>query len=121
MPIVIATKFNPKRLETAIQRKGFTAADLAFEMRRTSKLKTTESQVYKWIRGDHQPAGEAVFIAARVLEVTVESFYEADSTEEDEGRALLRDLRLLPRGEEMPDLLRRRIERFITPRSEVGS
>lgn len=72
--------FNPKRLERAMQAKSLTAADMAYEMRRLSggRLKTTESQVYKWLRGDHVPAGRAVAIAARVTEVSSDDLFEHD-------------------------------------------
>jgi transcriptional regulator with XRE-family HTH domain len=89
----MAPRFNGRRFERAIHAKGLTAADVAYEIRRTShdRLKTTERQIYKWIKGDHQPSGEAVVAAARVLDVTVESLYEADGDEEEDA-ALLRDL-----------------------------
>lgn len=105
-------RFNGKRLDRAMQRKGFTAADLAYEIRRVSpdRLKTTERQVYKWIREDHQPSGEAVVAASRVLDVTVESLYQGD---DDEEEALLRDLQQLPLD------LRRRIERELYDRRQV--
>ena len=102
--ITMAPTFNGRRFEAAMQRKGYTAADLAYEMRRVAgdRLKTTESQIYKWVRGDHGPSAEAVVIAAYVLETTVESFYAADVDEEE--AALARDLEKLPLD------LRRRIE-----------
>ena len=67
-----------------MQRKGLTAADLAYEMRRVSggRLKTTESQVYKWLRGDHVPTGGTVAVAARLTGVAADSLFESD---EDEG------------------------------------
>lgn len=91
----MAPRFNGKRFERAMQRKGLTAADLAYEIRRVSsqRLKTNERQIYKWIKGDHQPSGEAIVAASRVLDVTVESLYEPD---EDEDARLLRDLEQLP-------------------------
>lgn len=81
--------FNPKRLERAIQRKSLTAADLAYEMRKLTggRLKTTESQVYKWLRGDHVPTGGAVAVAARVLDVPSDSLFEHDD-EEEESRSV---------------------------------
>lgn len=102
-------RFNGRRFEKAMQAKGFTAADLAYEIRRVSgeRLKTTESQIYKWIRGDHQPAAEAVVVAARILDVTVETLYAGD--EDDEEAALLRDLQQLPL-----DLRRRILARLQT-------
>jgi len=102
--LIMAPRFNGKRFESAMQRKGLTAADLAYEMRRVSgdRLKTTESQIYKWIRGDHQPSAEAVVVAGVVLDVTVESLYAEDMDSEE--AALLRDLEKLPLD------LRRRIE-----------
>ena len=100
----MASKFNGNRFSGAMARKAFTAADLAYEIRRVSgdRLKTTESQVYKWIRGDHEPSAEAIVLAALVLEVTVEALYAEDVDEEE--AALLRDLEKLPLD------LRRRIE-----------
>ena len=107
-------KFNPKRLERAMHAKGYTSADVAYEMRRVSgnRLKTTERQIYKWLAGDHEPSD--VVVLARVLDVTSESLYEADG-EDDEEAALLRDI------EQLPLDLRRRIERALGRRTaEVG-
>jgi transcriptional regulator with XRE-family HTH domain len=87
---VLVGTFNPKRLERAIQAKGLTAADLAYEMRRTSggRLKTTESQVYKWLRGDHVPTIGALAVAARATDVTTDSLFEHDEDDEEKARAM---------------------------------
>jgi transcriptional regulator with XRE-family HTH domain len=95
----MVTTFNPSRFERAITRKGYTPADLAYEMRRLSagRLKTTESQIYKWIRGDHVPSGAALAVAALALDVSVDSFFERDEAdEEEEPASVLRDLQNSP-------------------------
>jgi transcriptional regulator with XRE-family HTH domain len=82
---------NHRRIDKARLAAGLSYGDLAYEIRRISdgRFRTNESQVRKWIKGEHRPSDGVVVVIAAATKQTVEYFYGHDEPDDDgEGRAL---------------------------------